>query len=63
MVRVDGLGIDQVDVVRVRDGARLAIVQREIEVLRVDQRAEPLVNRLQEFGALADRAGEVRDVV
>ncbi len=61
--RVWQVGIDRVDVVRVVDHLPLCVVERDVEVLGVDQLADDLVDGRVERRHVLGRAGRLGDAV
>ncbi len=60
---LEGVHIGNVDVIRVGDPAALALVQRHIEVFRIDQRRQLLMHALQERRAITGRTGKIGNFV
>ncbi|MNL10660.1 hypothetical protein D3C87_1314670 [compost metagenome] len=58
-----GIHVDDVDVIRVVDLATVRVIQREIEVLRVDQAGQQPVHAHQENRPVASRTGQVGDFI
>ncbi|MNY73689.1 hypothetical protein D3C86_2125390 [compost metagenome] len=63
MLGLHGINVDDVDVIRVVNLAALWVIQREIEVLGVDQAGQQLVNPHQKHRPVAGRTGQIGNFI
>ncbi|MNZ32962.1 hypothetical protein D3C78_503000 [compost metagenome] len=61
--RFQGIDVDDVDVIRVIDLASVRVIQREIEVLGVDQAGQQTVNPHQEHRTVTGRTGQIGNFI
>ncbi len=61
--RLDDVRVDYVDIVRIGDLAAFAVVQRQVEVLGIDQRTEPLVHAAEKLCTIGHGTRQIGNLI